>query len=94
MLGLIDRRAVLDMAGNVDDLSGTARREITADQFNARGVVFAQIDVGDEDVDAITRGHKRLERGDPGNDVDVKPRPAGVFGQHAAEHLLVLLVVL
>ena len=61
------------MAGNVDDLGGTARREIAADQLDARGVAFAQIDVGDEDVDAIVRDHKRLERGDPGYDVDVKP---------------------
>ena len=61
------------MAGNVDDLGGAARGEVTADQLDARGIVFAQIDVGYEDIDAIARGHKRLERGDPGYDVDVEP---------------------
>ena len=47
--------------------------EITANQLDARGVAFTQIDVGDEDVNAIIRGHKRFERGDPGYDVDIKP---------------------
>lgn len=73
MLGLVDRRAELDMTGNVDDLSGASRGEITANQLDARGVAFTQIDIGDEDVDAIIRGHKRFERGDPGYDVDIKP---------------------
>ena len=73
MLGLVDRRAELDMTGNVDDLGGASRGEITANQLDARGVAFTQIDIGDEDVDAIIRGHKRFERGDPGYDVDIKP---------------------
>ena len=73
MFGLVDRRAELDMTGNVDDLGGASRGEITANQLDARGVAFTQIDIGDEDVDAIIRGHKRFERGDPGYDVDIKP---------------------
>ena len=73
MLGLLDRRAELDMTGNVDDLGGASRGKITAHQIDARWVAFTQIVVGDEDVDAIIRGHKRFERGDPGYDVDVKP---------------------
>ena len=93
-MGLIHRRAILDMAGNIDDLGGASRGEIAAHQVDARRVPLAQGDIGDEDVDAIVRGHERLEGGNAGYDIDVEPRPAGVFGQHAAKHLLVLLVVL
>ena len=93
MFGLVDRRAELDMTGNVNDLGGASRGEITANQSMPEGLPF------DPNRISVMKMSMRSSEAISASNVvtpdmmSTSTVTCRVFGQHAAEHLLILLIV-